>query len=464
MIAELPIRTASRIPSGLAVSASGVASFLLGASFFCWAHLGIARSPFPGSPASHDVLFYASEILAVAVAALAAWRSRKLEWPRLVLLGGVVWLAACLVSSWSAIDPVLGLTWTAALLVAMCCLLAGVHRPGLTAGMALGVLGSLPIMLFQVIAQTTWPTAAIEGWPGGELTGAVRGAAVLGEQRWLRPYGFTLHPNIAGGLAAVACVLLTAAWFRERRVWQLPLVAAAFAETLLSFSRSAWIAALLGLAALALIRRANLRPLLLALALPTLLFVITLGGLALQRTAASGTLEDDSVSQRIYLAQTALQVWRGHPLFGIGPAQFNQREVDLYGPSFIPEPVHNAILLVLAETGMVGLAGATLVVAGIARRIKLRRDWGALGVGLALLSPLMLDHYLLTSPIGLVLLAGVLAQDVSDSATRAVSGLGRRRSNASVYQPHTDEANDNSNKEPLTLAGHDAAAQEADAL
>jgi hypothetical protein len=93
-------------------------------------------------------------------------------------------------------------------------------------------------------------------------------------------------------------------------------------------------------------------------------------------------------------------------------------------------------LLVLAETGMVGLAGATLVVAGIARRIKLRRDWGALGVGLALLSPLMLDHYLLTSPIGLVLLAGVLAQDVSDSETRAVSGLGRRRSKP-LHTSHT---------------------------
>jgi O-antigen ligase len=164
-------------------------------------------------------------------------------------------------------------------------------------------------------------------------------------------------------------VVLAASWCRERQAWQLLAVSAAFAETLLSFSRSAWIGAVLGLAAVFFFRRGRVRPLLAVLVVPAVLFAIGFGQPAMQRTEALCTLEADSLTQRTYLVQTAMQFWRQRPLFGIGPAQFDQLEVDTYGPSFIPEPVHNASFLVLAETGVVGLAGTALAVAGIARRI-----------------------------------------------------------------------------------------------
>ncbi len=238
-----------------------------------------------------------------------------------------------------------------------------------------------------------------------------QGAAVLGAQRWLRPYGLTPHPNIAGGLAAVASILLAAVWLRERRTWQLLLVAAASAEALLTFSRSAWIGLALGLSSLAFARRKQLWPLVAAICLPAVIFVVAFGGLVSARTAATGTLEDDSLSQRTYLAGTALQLWRDHPIFGVGPAQFSQQEVDLYGSGFIPEPVHNGALLVLAETGIIGLAGAGLLTAGIVWRMARQRDWGAISAGLAVVSPLMLDHYVLTSGIGLILVGSLLASD-----------------------------------------------------
>jgi len=199
---------------------------------------------------------------------------------------------------------------------------------------------------------------------------------------------------------------------RDRRPWQLLSVTAAFSETLLSFSRSAWIGAICGLALLAVVRRSDLRGLLLAVILPAVLFAGLFGGLVVPRVQASGTLEDDSVSQRVYLVHTALIFWRQHPLVGIGPAQFSQAEVDLYGKTFIPEPVHNGVFLVLAETGAVGLIGAALVVAGVAGRVAKARDWETLAAGLAVLSPLMLDHYLMTFGIGLLLVAAMLSCSV----------------------------------------------------
>jgi O-antigen ligase len=293
-------------------------SLLLGLSFFCWAHLTISRPLFPGSPASHDIYVYASPLVAL-VAVVAAWSARRPRANRWLLAGSLLWLLAALAGARGATDPALALTWTLWLAIALTLLASGVDRPAMAAGLAVGALASLPLMVFQAIAQTTWPAAAIQGWAGGELGPAVRGAAVLSDERWLRPYGLMPHPNIAGGVAALASVLLAAVWLRDRRLWQLAGSAAAFSEVLLSFSRSAWLGAAAGLVLLICLRRGGTRPLLAAIVLPAMLFVVACGGLILERTAASGTLESDSLSQRVYLAQTALQLWRGHPLVGIGP-------------------------------------------------------------------------------------------------------------------------------------------------
>jgi hypothetical protein len=405
-----------------------IGSFLLGVSLFCWLHLRAERMPFPGSPASHDLLLYPAELLAVAVlvrgfhrnprpVSAGATPSRSAVMgsirPRgLVLAGAVVWLLAAGISGASAADPVLSWTWTLALALALGCALMGVDRQALQAGLAIGIAVSVPIMLYQVVGQTTWPAGSLNGWPG-ELTGAVRGTAVLGSQRWLRPYGLTLHPNIAGGFAAVGCVLFAWGWLRGRNPWQLALTSTALAEVLLSFSRSAWLGALLGLALLILMVRQNRGALLLALAVPTVGFAATLGTLALARAEASGQLESDSISQRVYLAGTAVRFWREQPVLGIGPAQFSEHEVQAYGASFTPEPVHNGPLLVLAETGLFGLAGAALFTCGIILSLVQSRDWQRAAAGLALSGPLLLDHYLLTSPMGVILLGVTLAPTVT---------------------------------------------------
>jgi putative inorganic carbon (HCO3(-)) transporter len=396
-----------------------VGACALGLSFFCWAHVTITRQPFPGSPASHDVGLYAAPFVALLTALLPGARSWRAGWPagwRLTLAGCAMWLLVAIAASSRAPDALLALTWTGGLLLAMALLLGGVDRKGLAVGLAIGVAAELPLMLYQVVAQTTWPVAAIQNWASGDLSPAVRGAAVLGDGRWLRPYGLMPHPNVAGGVAAAACVLLAETWLCERRVWQLAAVAAAEAETLLSFSRSAWLGALCGLAVLALLRRRALRGLVWTAAVPAMLFLATFSGFIADRASARGTLESDSLSQRIYLVQTSLRFWKEQPLLGIGPAQFAEREVATYGSGFIPEPVHNGVFLVLSETGLLGLAGAGLMAYGIALRIAKAREWGVLATALAVLPPLMLDQYLMTFATGLMLLAAMLSPPLPDTA------------------------------------------------
>ena len=69
---------------------------------------------------------------------------------------------------------------------------------------------------------------------------------------------------------------------------------------------------------------------------------------------------ESSTSARWMLAQIAVQMFQEHPLFGVGLNSFTEimSAYDETGISYsYPMPVHNVLLLVLAETGTVGLAG-----------------------------------------------------------------------------------------------------------
>jgi O-antigen ligase len=65
------------------------------------------------------------------------------------------------------------------------------------------------------------------------------------------------------------------------------------------------------------------------------------------------------VGGRLFAWRAALELWKGHPLFGVGPGNFEvlspavEREM---GAAFITPSAHNTYLRVLAENGAVGLA------------------------------------------------------------------------------------------------------------
>ncbi len=387
-----------------------VFSLSFGASAFLWVPWVFRFGAQGAFYASHNINLYPSALLGLVVALCAPRSHRRV---RLLLIGGGLWLLAALASSaFEADDPRLALFWSFHLGLALALLVRGASSGDFRAGLGLGCLASLPLMIWQVIQQRSSP--------GGLLGGLLlnirpeeHGAAVLEPGRWLRPYGLTPHPNITGGLAALACVLLARAWLEQRRGWQLALVAVAWAEVLLSFSRSAWAGCILGMTALLLLGyRRHDQALLSALAVPLMLFFLVYTPLVTARVSPRpSSLEASSLTERFFLARTAMRLWLQDPLLGVGPANAGLRELALYGPDFIPEPIHDGPLLVLAETGLVGLLGAALATAALAIRALRTGDLRSLAVLATAAPPLLLDHYLLTTPVGLLALAGALSPE-----------------------------------------------------
>jgi len=141
-----------------------------------------------------------------------------------------------------------------------------------------------------------------------------------------------------------------------------------------------------------------------------------------------------SVAQRLDYWRTGFEIWKDHPIFGVGPDQF-QRYSALYrtpeqlkrdGFFVIPDKSHNVLIDHFANGGLVvGLIWITFVISvfymlikalGRSEKVQVRRDLALLGtiwstyVLQALISP---DHIVLTligySSAGLI--AGVYLKD-----------------------------------------------------
>ncbi len=169
--------------------------------------------------------------------------------------------------------------------------------------------------------------------------------------------------------------------------WRLLFAAAALcaaAGVVLSYSRTAYVAALLGSALIVLLRRGGLR-LLLPAALCLLLLPALLPNSVLERfdsIALESGSRDESTERRFQFWEVARQQVALHPLLGTGFHSFQHVEINPHGTD-----THNFFLRELTEKGVVGalvLLGLLLCMArllwfglGTAAR-------GSLGHGLAL--------------------------------------------------------------------------------
>ena len=207
------------------------------------------------------------------------------------------------------------------------------------------------------------------------------GVSILesGSLRWVRPYGLLPHPNLLAGSLLVG-VFAAAAWIisarRRQQVAGIILLALGGWALLLTFSRAAWGGAFVGVLAIILflrphLRRVNVRVGIAAAALVTLLIGLAFAvGYAPLLAARAGEGEElvelRSVSDRIVFMDFAFRSIAERPIFGVGIGNFPWRTsyylvettFDLRGDN-----VHNVLLLVTAELGVVGLA---LVVGAIA--------------------------------------------------------------------------------------------------
>ncbi len=249
------------------------------------------------------------------------------------------------------------------------------------------------------------------------------GLSVLNAEslRLLRPYGLSVHPNVVGGYIALG-VLGMAAWlFMPCSRWRWVVRALTFGISLwalcLTFSRSAWLACLLALAAFslwtgrrALWRVEVARRALAAAALSLCIFALFGMGYAPFLLARAGvgaeSVEQISVAQRAIFIGFARQLIERYPVAGVGIGTFAWEARDLlvrsqYRGLLRAENVHSVPLLILSELGIVGFALWSAAFAAWLRAawLKARRaESAALAAGaLALLCVGVVDFY----PIGI---------------------------------------------------------------
>jgi O-antigen ligase len=234
--------------------------------------------------------------------------------------------------------------------------------------------------------------------------------------RWLRAYGATPHPNILGGLLTALLLPLCGLYLRGVGRWNgllLTVILLGTAAAALSFSRSGWLGLAIGGLTLALLawrergsderRGARGFELAAGIALVWLVLAALFADLFYTRTLDLGVrLEQRSITERMALRDSAMDVIRAGPITGAGTGNSVIAETALAGRRYPLEPVHNVPLLAASETGPVG--GVVWVALVLALMVSLVRRapgldpvlWG-IGAGAAALCVISLfDHYLWT--------------------------------------------------------------------
>ncbi len=221
-----------------------------------------------------------------------------------------------------------------------------------------------------------------------------------GGRRILRAYGGFPHPNIFGGwlafgLAAVT-LLASRVTLHQRRI-ALAIVAALFAVALVfTFSRSAWIAAGVGVTAafIGAWRKAwTLEEKLRLFLIPCAVLVsfaftaFAVREVVAVRATAETRLETKSTDERALAIDQAWQLFSRHPVLGIGE---EAALLALDRGGLRPVPPHQVLLLILLETGILGSLGLLLILGCYVHAVGPK----ALFWLLPAVPLLLFDHYL----------------------------------------------------------------------
>lgn len=244
--------------------------------------------------------------------------------------------------------------------------------------------------------------------PGSTLLGIASqnplmgGASVLeiAGVRVLRAYGSFGHPNILGGYMVAGVLMLMHAWLLRMRlpsVWGVGWVLM-MSALFVSFSRSAWIALVLGMAMLSYYYGRRTFIWWVGASTVMILLGVFFAPLVMLRIGGHERLEARAVSERIEGVREAVQLLPHIPYTGIGPGAYISviARRDPYRAAWSYQPPHNVPLLVLVETGYIGLL---LLVMGWVLLVYRNPV-----VASALLPIGLFDHYLWTLWSGMVLI------------------------------------------------------------
>ena len=312
-----------------------------------------------------------------------------------------------------------------------------IRHPHLTGEIA-GQAKTLAMTLF-VIAAVQFVIVVLQ-W----RTGSSLGLSFLGEESTLgvrtlddgeipRPTGTVVHPDFLAALVAPVGLIafsLAATLRRQRwlRVFALAMVPIAATPLVLAQTRAALVGFAIAFTALVLwnLVRRNMRLSTVVLAvLATAIISAPFYGQIKEKVIDNlGTDQfQTEVQSRVELNDLAVTMYLDHPILGVGLNNFVPVEnaYDTFGLIFAGNPVHDIYLLVLSETGVLGLAGfgaTALVVMIVTARAATARDpmLAAVGAGIAATLLFFAAEEILTfslrqdMPLALMwLLAGVAA-------------------------------------------------------
>ena len=220
----------------------------------------------------------------------------------------------------------------------------------------------------------------------------------FGDNQHIRAYGLFRHPNIMAMFLSVSTLFLLQLKkkFKGNTILMYLLLFILILATIITFSRSAIIA--LTLATTFLVLKTSKKK-----ALSIIFIGIFISVLVLISLYSKYLLADSSaIWERLQYIEIAKEMIFTNPL-GVGIAQFTQQMQNFSEIKLLPwqiQPVHNFYLLMISETGLLGLIFLVIGLWSLINRV-LRKPKGMRHFSLALLVFLLVvsifDHYFLTS-------------------------------------------------------------------
>lgn len=292
--------------------------------------------------------------------------------------------------------------------------------------------------LFQFLTQSSLASFWLLGEPRLLQKITIATSTFLGETVIL-PYGTTPHPNILGGLLALGTLYFGWRWMQERSGgrWLMAMVVIPAVMTLLlTQSLAAWLIIGMGMG-LGVGSRVwhgeqKAKQAVLGTVMLGLLLLLPLSLEILSRIPAFA--DNASLERRVQLNRIGIQLVAQHPATGTGlnssPAVLEDITQNEVSQRFL-QPIHHTPLLILVETGLLGLLGIAII--GKIASKNYSKDWrqAVLYSGIILSSALALDHWLWTTEQGraaavLLLIMSYFAVAAPHSDASHVSDAGRK--------------------------------------
>lgn len=274
------------------------------------------------------------------------------------------------------------------------------------------------IAIFQFIYQKSLACKYI-GLTAKEAS--ILGTAVIetSNERWLRAYGALDHPNILGGLTALACLFSVWYLIKEKKqtieikifFWLVYLCS--LTALFFSFSRSSILAFFIAkviLLTFVFLKKINIYRTILVLLTSSLLLlplIFSYQDLIKTRLFAKGRLEEKSLVSRQETSKVIIPSLIKHNIFngtGFGVSTVWDFKQEKHNNYWLYQPIHNIYLLLWLEISLIGLLAFLFFIFFSVKEI-IKKNNQFLIPGLSVISLFLIigffDHWLISLPVGL---------------------------------------------------------------